>query len=667
MDMTVNAEVQTAAQPVNALPAHETTGIRLGALYLDKQNVRKVKGKMPIPDLAAAIKRQTLLQNLVVVAKKGKKKGQTHAVIAGGRRYEALMLLVEWGDITLDWIVPCKLVAAENATSASLTENVAREAMHPADELDAFAKLLAEGQSFETIGNTFGVSAMTVRRRIKLLSVSPKLLNLLRSDEISLDQLGAISLNDSHEVQEQVWEECQHSDWMSTPDHLRARLTAEEIDITKSTIAKFVGVEAFEAAGGLVRRDLFSSDDSGYIVDAALLYRLADEKLNAQAEALRAEGWSWVETRQKQDHTLYSRLGRLTAAIVIPDDIKPQVEALANEITSLAAEIDAFHEGEDESDEAYERNEEREERCNALEQQKDELETACMQWTLEQKAVAGVVVYINHSGMLVKEYGLVRQGDRPVDNNTGETMIVKDQYGREKKPKAKSAHSDKMVARLTAHRTIAVQAEMTKRPDVALAVLTATLATDVFHHYHEHSLKVRPSPVDFQLTNAADDMADSPNWQAMNSDKETWSHRLPRSASDLLPWLLRQDAETVKDLMAFCVARCIDGVRQTERLAAPMDRIAEALELDMTDHWTATEESYFGHISKNQMIAAVTEAVSAEEAAPLAGLKKDAAAKAAERSLRGVRWVPEPMRPRAIAQAEADNEDADQEPTGDDA
>ena len=59
--------------------------------------------------------------------------------------------------------------------------------------------------------------------------------------------------------------------------------------------AIFVGIEAYEAAGGVVLRDLFAADQGGWLQDVALLDRLAREKLGAAADAIRAEGWKWTE------------------------------------------------------------------------------------------------------------------------------------------------------------------------------------------------------------------------------------------------------------------------------------------------------------------------------------------------------------------------------------
>jgi hypothetical protein len=73
--------------------------------------------------------------------------------------------------------------------------------------------------------------------------------------------------------------------------------TAGEVEAARSGLARFVGIEAYEASGGVVRRDLFDSEQSRFLCDSALLQRLATEKLEATADAVRAEGWGWVEVR----------------------------------------------------------------------------------------------------------------------------------------------------------------------------------------------------------------------------------------------------------------------------------------------------------------------------------------------------------------------------------
>lgn len=97
------------------------------------RNVRKTP-RMSIPELAASIQRVGLLQNLIVIAAAQRGEGSEHyEVVAGGRRLAALKLLAKKRRISKEWDVPCLLVADGTTRTASLTENVQREAMHPAD------------------------------------------------------------------------------------------------------------------------------------------------------------------------------------------------------------------------------------------------------------------------------------------------------------------------------------------------------------------------------------------------------------------------------------------------------------------------------------------------------------------------------------------------------
>ena len=60
---------------------------------------------------------------------------------------------------------------------------------------------------------------------------------------------------------------------------------------------RFVGLEAYEAAGGAVRRDLFEPEDGGFVQDVALLETLVRQKLESIADEVKAEGWNWTEAR----------------------------------------------------------------------------------------------------------------------------------------------------------------------------------------------------------------------------------------------------------------------------------------------------------------------------------------------------------------------------------
>ncbi|CAM2172820.1 ParB family transcriptional regulator, chromosome partitioning protein [Paraburkholderia sacchari] len=244
-----------------------------------------------IPGLAANIRAKGLLQNLVVHEMKGSRsKQRRYGVCAGQRREAALDLLFEQKYIAADYPVPVRIVSEGEAFAISLIENSEREGLDPFDVLRSYRMLAEEGRSVDYIAALFSASPLTVKRRMKLANVSPKLLALLREDGITLDQLAALALADDHETQERVWFDAPN-DWQRAPQYLRQAITRAEIDASRSRLVRFVGLAAYEAAGGYVRRDLFSdAENSGFIADAELLQRLAGDKLEAVAEDVRAEG-----------------------------------------------------------------------------------------------------------------------------------------------------------------------------------------------------------------------------------------------------------------------------------------------------------------------------------------------------------------------------------------
>ena len=132
-----------------------------------------------------------------------------------------------------------------------------------------------------------------VRQRLRLASVSPKLLDVYAEDGMTLDQLMSFTVNPDHVRQEQVWEALPRS--YTKESHQIRRMLTEGAVRASDKRAQFVGVEAYEAEGGLILRDLFNSDDGGWLQDPAFLDRLVTEKLDREAEAIRAEGWKWVE------------------------------------------------------------------------------------------------------------------------------------------------------------------------------------------------------------------------------------------------------------------------------------------------------------------------------------------------------------------------------------
>src|SRR5258708_4007510 len=260
---------------------------------LSQANVRRVKAGVSIEELAEDIARRTLLQGLSVrpvLDTDGQETGMFE-VPAGGRRYRALELLVKQKRMAKTQPVPCVVRNGGSAEEDSLAENVQRVALHPLDQFRAFQTLRDAGIGEEEIAARFFVAPGVVKQRLKLAAVSPKLLDIYAEDEMTLEQLMAFTVTNDHARQEQVWEALARS-YDKEPYYIRRQLTEGAVRAADKR-AQFVGVATYEAAGGIVLRDLFEQDNGGWLQDAALLDRLVLEKLTAEAEAVRAGGREW--------------------------------------------------------------------------------------------------------------------------------------------------------------------------------------------------------------------------------------------------------------------------------------------------------------------------------------------------------------------------------------
>lgn len=619
---------------------------------------------LPLTELAASIEAAGLLHNLVVV----RSARGVHEVCAGGRRLRAMALLVEQGRWAENQPVPVLVVPAEQALMASLIENVEREALNPADEFAAFARLIDSGRSVEDVAAAFGVTPQVVKRRLKLAAVSPALLTLFREGGIGLDCLMVLASIDDPARQEQLWQ--QLPEWNRSPDQLRRLLTRGEVESDRDGVATFVTVAAYEAAGGPLRRDLFSDDGKAYLQDAALLERLAVDKLQQPAHEVAAEGWKWVDVRARFVYEDYVRHGEVRRARRAPTADEAACHAqLEGELEALHTRMEAVSDDDGDENEyaALEADDER------LQAELNTIDEALAVFPADLMAQAGCVVFVGARGTVEVKRGLVRPEDRDAvvqaarhatsgESTTSSALVSLPKGG------ARAAHSEKLMRSLTAHRVAAIQAEMLLRPDVALAALTAHLAAkllkDGFHRYRggDDVLTVSASKTHEGLRRESADIAEAEAWKLMEQTRIEWTTRLPADGMALLPWLLGQERATVVELLTFLIAASVTGVDGTERERQSTDALAQALGLDMRRWWKASAASYFNHVSKATTLAAVTEAAGANAAAPLAGLKKDGAAAGAEQALAATGWLPRclrtsPLRPD-VASTQLDREDA---------
>lgn len=154
--------------------------------------------------------------------------------------------------------------------------------MNPADECVAFQQLLEQGADVAGIARRFGLTVRFVEGRLRLASLAPIVFEALGSGEIGLDAAKAYAATPDQERQAYVFEQMSRGYGGAHPDSIRRMMTQATASATDRR-ARFVGEEAYVAAGGRIERDLFADDAATRWLDVAILERLACEKLEAIA------------------------------------------------------------------------------------------------------------------------------------------------------------------------------------------------------------------------------------------------------------------------------------------------------------------------------------------------------------------------------------------------
>ena len=649
----------------------ELLSIKLSDLIPSPRNVRR-HTTGDVQALAALIASQGLLHPLIVSERTsvpGKSRKLRFEVAAGERRRRAMLLLQREGRLPKAHEVLCELVPPERALEVSIAENSGREPLHPADEFDAFKAMIDEGKGIEDVAARFGVSPLTVQRRLKLAALSQKLLTLYRQDGINLDQLMSLTLSDDHAVQEANWFDMPH--WEQSAAAIRRRLTAGEVEAARSGLARFVGIEAYEAAGGVVKRDLFDSEQGRFLSDPALLQRLAAEKLEVAAGALREEAWGWVEVRLDMDSHALRQFAPADYDLRKPTaDERRELAELARRSRELEQQGDALHnhhEGWADEAEAIDLEEQ------DIAARQRAIQHGLRVWAPEVKALAGVIVTVNREGDVELIRGLVREADRraldasrrkaekarratpegdPSDEaDRGACEAVNrdaEPHDREPEPVApkRAEFSDALSRRLAAHRTLALQVMLSRNAPVALCAVAHALAQRVLGDEYRRTgpaLQITAQAASHALTLAADDLKAVPAWLALQTARDGWIERLPADRSAWFSWFLELPQADLLELVALCAALTVNALPSAGS-AFEANALAGAVGLDMADWWEPTAEGFLNHVSKAQIVAALKEAGPGLAVDGVEAVKKDVLVNTALARLKGTRWLPVPLR-----------------------
>lgn len=649
----------TASQKITL---NQPQGIPFNKLILSQANVRRVKTGISVEELAEDIARRGLLQSLSVrpVMKDGAETGMFE-VPAGGRRFRALQLLVKQKRMAKTQLVPCIARTEGLAEEDSLAENVQRVALHPLDQFRAFLTLRNEGLSEEEIAARFFVNPTIVKQRLKLAAVSPKLLDIYAEDEMTLEQLMAFTVTNDHERQEQVWASLANS-YDDEPYTIRRQLTEGAVRGSDRR-AQFVGVDTYEAAGGPILRDLFEEDNGGFLQDPALLDRLVAEKLTREAEALRGEGWKWIEGAVQFPYGHTSGLRELPGEEPpLSDDEQASYDALSAEYAELEQK---YAEAEELPEEVDARLAEIETALRAFDERPAIYEPADV-------ARAGVFISIDSDGDLCIERGFVRAEDEaPAADqvNGGSGDVAQGDAARtvinvagHSSPEAAEEEDgikplpDRLVTELTAHRTLALRNALANDPDTAFLAVLHALCLQAFYQFTPPTcLEVTAKSASLGIQ--APGLSETVSAKAMDARHDRWAGLLPEDQADLWDTLFGFDADSRAALFAHCASVSVNAVHEpwnrNPGRFAHATQLAQTLRLDMVEAgWAPTVENYLGRVTKARILEAVREAKGEASSQLIDHLKKPEMAKEAERLLAGTGWLPEPLRNTVHAAAD---------------
>jgi len=651
-------------------------------LVLSQSNVRRIKAGVSVEELAEDIARRGLLQSLnvrPVLDADGVETGMFE-IPAGGRRFQALSLLVKQRRLAKTAPVPCIVrdVASEIlAEDDSLAENMQRVSLHPLDQFRAFQALREKGQGEEAIAAAFFVTPQIVKQRLKLASVAPALLEVYAEDGMTLEQLMAFTVNPDHARQVQVWDAVKSS-WNKEPYAIRRMLTETSVRASDRR-AVFVGVDAYEAAGGVVLRDLFQGDDGGWLEDPALLDRLVSEKLQGEAEALSSDGWKWIEVATDLPYGYSHGLRRLAGDPAPMTDEESAAHAtLLEEYRALEAE----YSGQDEYPEEIDA------RLGQLEMAMEAFEQRPLIYDPAEVARAGVFVTLDRDGSIEIYRGYVRPEDEPREETAVQDGDSPDAMGQggdagvsSWNPSATSAGGtvitsgghpigadsseedddgalkplpERLVMELTAHRTLALREAIGRSPDVALTLLLLKLVTDTLT-----GSCLEASVRHVYMSAQAPDLKDNVVAKLVDERHAAWEADLPLGDDAALwDYLSVLDQGSRLALLAHCLSFGINALHEKvnpygagisatglTRRMAHADLVARAVDLDMVEAgWEPTVDGYLNRVPKARILDAVREAKGEGTAQLLDHLKKGEMATEAERLLRGSGWLPEVLR-----------------------
>jgi ParB family transcriptional regulator, chromosome partitioning protein len=586
----------------------------LQCLALSATNVRKTPAtEAEDTEREASIRAKGILQNLIV-RWTGIDGPGAYLVDAGGRRLKILQKLAAEGVIDAkEYKVPCKIERPDDAIETSLAENTIRANMHPADEFVAMAVLIDAGTPVEDVASRFGTSERHVRQRLRLGKLAPELLDAFRAGDLNLDTVIAFTLGADHPAQLAVWNQLRGQSYISA-HRVRHQLTQAAIALD-SDIGMFVGAEAYKAAGGTITHDLFSADDEGFMDDAALVRRLAIEKLEARAEELRPQ-WAWTKAALDLE---YGELRQYARVEPKPGKLPAELAEELERIDQRLAELEDIG-GDEFTDELMAEAAKLEERRMEIGQ----IEEGLAVHSKKDRRRAGCIVTIGDGGEFSLHQGLVDRStmrttdadtsdaDHPSDTDTDgdfdpemssedeDESALRPSSGAELALRKELGFTQSLVDDLKAHRLQITRAHLAGSFEVAFDLALYWLIVDLFERfsYRTHSLDLKA--IEATPRSSLNDLKGTVADQLLEAHRHAldldWLKLPPAEGFAALAAL---PIEHKQRLFAWCIAACLRPQLSIEDRADPVIEAAgRRLEIAFECYWRPTAANYWGRVKK---------------------------------------------------------------------
>jgi ParB family transcriptional regulator, chromosome partitioning protein len=390
-----------------------------------------------------------------------------------------------------------------------------------------------------------------------------------------------------------------------------------------------------------------------------LLDRLVAEKLGAEADKVRAEGWKWVEAAVDfpyGNNFGLRRLAGVTAAL--SEEEHASCDTLRAEYEAIETEYAGADELPDEVDR----------RLGEIEAALEAFEAPPATYDPADIARAGVFVSVNPEGELRIDRAYVRTEDEPATERPSSVPAPEgdgaDASGSTPVTPVNAAGSaaaepseeedglkplpDRLVTELTAHRTLALRDALAADSDTAsLAVLHALCLKAFYRYCVDTCLEIDAKSTAFAAQ--APGLGDTASAKAIDARHERRAGQLPHDPEELWDALVGFDRDSREALFAHCASLSVNGVHEPwnrcPRRIAHADRLAAAVGFDMVAAgWVPTVDNYLGRVTEARIFEAVREAKGDAAAQLIDHLKKTDMAREAERLLAGTGWLPEPLR-----------------------